>query len=414
MGSFQILAMFRRGLFYSYLSIYLRFFLELSVTETTLFATLPMIFNVIFQNFVWGYLSDRMQLRRTLIIIGEISAAISTVLVWYLHILPEDNYTSGYIVIFGLAFVEIFWSMSNVGWTALISDLYPADERAGLQGRLQGIGALGRFAGVLIGGLLYDGLAMQYEGWGFYEGPLFFIASSVMLISTIPMLFVPEGGIVKAEDVVGTGEKDAEAEAALKKSTARKFRVFLIAMVCIYFGLNSIVLLKSQYLTLESGFDISSQTLSYIFNMATLAIFLWGIFIKPISKKVKDEYLLMFGVFTAVLYLLGYMLSPHVALIFCSEFFGGSALAIIMASSYSYASRLIPPEKRGKQFALFNATHFLSWGLPGTLMAGPLVDFLIRSGYSQVFSYKMAFLAAVILISVGAFVLSISIRLGRN
>ena len=53
-SSFQVLAMFRRGLFYSYLSIYLRFFLGLSVTETTFFATFPMILNVLFQTFVWG------------------------------------------------------------------------------------------------------------------------------------------------------------------------------------------------------------------------------------------------------------------------------------------------------------------------------------------------------------------------
>ncbi|MHA2273314.1 MAG: hypothetical protein ACXACI_15755, partial [Candidatus Hodarchaeales archaeon] len=54
LSSFQVLAMFRRGLFYTYLSIYLRFYLGLSVTETTLFATIPMILNVTFQMFVWG------------------------------------------------------------------------------------------------------------------------------------------------------------------------------------------------------------------------------------------------------------------------------------------------------------------------------------------------------------------------
>ncbi len=80
-SSFQVLAMFRRGLFYSFLSIYLRFFLGLSVTETTLFATFPMVLNVLSQTFVWGAVSDRFQLRRTLIILGEISAAISTFLV---------------------------------------------------------------------------------------------------------------------------------------------------------------------------------------------------------------------------------------------------------------------------------------------------------------------------------------------
>jgi hypothetical protein len=60
-----MLAMFRRGPFYNYLSIYLRHFLGLSVAETTLFATLPMALNIFFQTFVWGLgLSDGLPLGR--------------------------------------------------------------------------------------------------------------------------------------------------------------------------------------------------------------------------------------------------------------------------------------------------------------------------------------------------------------
>lgn len=165
--------MFRRGLFYSFLSIYLRFFLGLSVTETTFFATFPMILNVLFQTFVWGAISDRFQKRRTLIILGELSAAISTFFVWYLHTLPEDSYASGYVIIVGLSVVEIFWSMSNIGWSALLSDIYPTHQRVGVQGRLSSIGAIGRIIGVWIGGLAYDGLSNFYEGWGFESGLLF-------------------------------------------------------------------------------------------------------------------------------------------------------------------------------------------------------------------------------------------------
>ncbi|MBL7180813.1 MAG: hypothetical protein ABIK98_06895 [Pseudomonadota bacterium] len=60
LSSFEMLAMFRRGLFYAYLSIYLRHYLGMSVTETTLFATLPMVANVCCQTFVWigGILYD--------------------------------------------------------------------------------------------------------------------------------------------------------------------------------------------------------------------------------------------------------------------------------------------------------------------------------------------------------------------
>ena len=82
--------MFRRGLFYSYLSIYLRHFLGLSVTETTLFATLPMVLNIVFQTFVWGVFSDKYQLRRTLIVCGEALAGFGTIIVWYAHTLTEN------------------------------------------------------------------------------------------------------------------------------------------------------------------------------------------------------------------------------------------------------------------------------------------------------------------------------------
>ena len=150
LSSFQILAMFRRGLFYTYLSIYLRNFLNLSVTETTLYATLPMIMSVIFQNFVWGPLSDKFQKRRTFIISGEIIAGIGTILVWLIHHSFTDYYLAGYVIIIGLSCVEIFWSMSNIGWSALISDLYPSLDRSKIMGRLTSIGGLGRMIGIFL------------------------------------------------------------------------------------------------------------------------------------------------------------------------------------------------------------------------------------------------------------------------
>jgi MFS family permease len=399
-------------LFYSYLSIYLRFFLGLSVTETTLFATLPMICNVLSQNFLWGQLSDRLQLRRTLIIIGEVSAAIITYIAWYVHTIPDDKIAAGYVLIIGLSIVEISWSMSNVGWTALLSDLYPAEERAGLQGKMQSFGAVGRFVGIWIGGLLYSGLPFKYEGWGFYEGWLFYIAIAVMLLSTIPMLFTPEGGVKKKEPDPAADSGDRTSPQ--KKQTgkiSRQYLFFLIAMVLIFFGMNSIVLLKSQYLSLDGGFDVSSRTLSYIVNMATIAIFFTGLMIKRLAIWLKDETLLMIGIGVAILYLLGYSLAPRLGFIYLAEVCSGAAMSIIMASSYAYASRLIPPHKRGKQFALYNSAFFLSWGLPGTIIAGPLVDYLISSGTSDLMAYKAAFVVAAIMMLIGSVVLAYTVRM---
>ncbi len=397
--------MFRRGLFYSYLSIYLRFFLGLSVTETTLFATFPMILNVIFQTFVWGGLSDRYQKRRTLIIVGEITAAITTVLVWFLHTLPASHHAAGYVIIIGLSVTEIFWSMSNVAWSALISDLYAAFERTAVQGRLASIGALGRIAGVWIGGLAYDGLARYYEGWGFHKGLLFFIASGVMIVSTIPMFFVPEGGIA-SNRITPT----AAPKTHMIRNLSRRFLLFLIAMVLINFGRNCVAVTKTQYLVLDDGFDVSSNLLSYIVNMQSVAAVIAGYVIARVSKKISDGMLITLGSGLACLNLLGFALARSLGVIFGSNFLAGASDVVIFTSSYTYASKLIPPAHRGKQFALFNATLFLSWGVGATLVAGPIVDSLIARGKTQVFGYRMSFMAALAMVIAGMIVFAICDR----
>jgi len=412
-SSFQALAMFRRGLFYSYLSIYLRFFLGLSVTETTFFATFPMVLNIVFQTFVWGVISDKYQKRRTLIILGEIFAAISTFFVWLVHTIPASRYTAGYIIIFGMSFVEIFWSMSNIGWSAIISDLYPERQRTEIQGKLTSIGALGRIIGVWIGGVAYDGLANLYEGWGFDKGLLFFIASGIMVLSTIPMFFVPEGGVKTNKDLTAEKYQSTERSKNVWSST-RIFVVFLLAMVFINFGRNSIALIIAQYLSLDQGFNVSSSLLGYIVNMQSLAMFLGGLFVVKLSRKFSDTTLLLFGSITAVVHLLGFMFARTLLLIFISNFLGGISMVIIMASAYSYVSRLIPPQQRGKQFALFNATFFLSWGVAGTLIAGPVVDILLKSGVNEIFAYQMSFLSAAVLVIIGIIIFIFVDRMARK
>lgn len=407
LSSFQILTMFRRGLFYSYLSIYLRFFLGLSVTETTLFATLPMVLNIVFQRFVWGIISDKYQKRRTLIILGEVLAAIGTAFVWYFHKIPVSKHAAGYVIIIGLSLVEIFWSMSNIGWSAIISDLYPDEERTGVQGRLSSLGALGRIVGVLIGGFAYDGLTRYYEGWGFDQGFLFFVASATMLVSTIPMFFVPEGGVKTKK----TQHADIQIDV---KGAYRVFTIFLLAMIFINFGRNSIAVIKAQYLSLDSGFDVSSQLLGYIVNMQSVGIFIFGLFVTRLSRRYRDVHLLYVGTFIAIISLIGFAFAEHLSIIFISNLLAGISMVVILAASYSYASRLIPPEHRGKQFAWFNATFFLSWGAAGTLIAGPLVDLLLRAGASQVSAYRVSFMSSAVLVVVGLIILCVTERMNRR
>ena len=399
LASFEMLAMFRRGLFYAFLSIYLRHHLGLSVTETTLFATFPMVVNVLAQAVVWGKVSDRFQLRRTLIIVGEVLAAFSTVSIWYLHRQFTEPAAAGYTIILGLTAIEIFWSMSNISWSALVSDIYDEQQRSHIQGRLTSMGGIGRIVGVWVGGLLYDGMGQHFEGWGFYEGPLFFVAAAIMLISTLPLFFLPEGG-------VGTTSSTSQEMSPQpgEHSSSKIFVIFLFGMAFINFGRNSIAIIFSQYLTLDSGLDLSSLTISYIFNTHSAAIVILGWMAGWICLRLGNAAALIAGTLAAVAGLSLLAVTTALPLIYVASFLRGIGDGVIMAAAYTYASILIPPLKRGRMFAWFNATFFLSFGLAGTLIAGPIVDGLIAAGRPQAVAYQVSFAAAAALTLIGVLI----------
>ena len=392
LSSFQMLAMFRRGLFYTYLSIYFRSFLLLSVTETTLYATLPMIMSVVFQYFVWGPLSDKLQKRRTLIILGEVLAGIGTILVWLVHYGISNLFIAGYIIIIGLSIIEIFWSMSNIAWSALISDLYPSIERSKIMGRLTSLGGIGRIFGISIGGILYN------YGFGFRDGPLFIVASLVMFISTFPMLLTPEGGIHHQVEI---NDKDNELDNSGKESYKKIFIIFIISLLLINFGRNSISVPYPQFLTLETGFAVDSIMLSWIANTRSISVLLIGFSAGFLSKKLGHSRTLILGSLIAILALVFTAVATDLSTIFVGSFLMGTGEVIIYASSYAIASDLIPEKIRAKLFGVYNTTFFLSWGLACTIISGPLIDFLINSGFEEIISYQAAFIVGTLITGIG-------------
>jgi MFS family permease len=376
--------MFRRGLFYTYLAIYLKHFLGLSVTTTALFATIPMIFNVVLQRYVWGVLSDKYQKRRSFIVLGELFAGVGTIAVWYCHLIPKDKIVSGYVIIAGLSVIEIFWSMSNIGWSALISDMYKKGSRVSVMGKLESLGGVGRFFGILAGGLLYDKLGFSYPGWGFYEGSLFFLSAGIMIISVFPMFLIPEGGI-KTED------KDDKNQTLTGDFNSFIFIIFITAMALIHFGRNSIAVSLPQYLTLKSGLDLSSIVLSNVVNIKSIAIIIFGITSGWAARKIGNYSYLMISSIAAGIALIVLGMADSLFWICVSSFLMGFSEVAILASSYELASQLIPPDRRARLFSVFNATLFLSWGIAGALIAGPITDYLIAVGRPAAYAYKVSF-----------------------
>ncbi len=369
----------------------MRDFLLLSVTETTLYATLPMLMSVIFQNFVWGPLSDKFQKRRTFIILGEVLAGIGTIMVWFVHSIVSNLLIAGYIIIIGLMCIEAFWSMSNISWSALISDIYPSKDRSKIMGQLTSVGGFGRIIGISIGGILYN------SGFGFRDGPLFFVAALVMFISSIPMIFTPEGGIKYIEKVEVENNENTSQNFNFKAI----FIVFIISLTFINFGRNSIATIYSQYLILDTGFAVDSILLSYIANTRSLAVLTIGFLAGTLSKKFGHSRTLILGVSLAIFALIITGLTDNLTFIFVGSFFIGTGEVIIYAASYVIASNLIPSKVRAKLFGVYNTTFFLSWGLAGTFISGPLIDFLLNSGFEEVISYQSAFIVGALITGIG-------------
>jgi MFS family permease len=397
LSSFQLLAMFRRGLFYTYLSIYFKFFLNLSVTETTLYATLPMLMSILFQNFVWGPISDKIQRRRLLIISGEIIAGIGILIVWAVHFNFTNLYLAGYVIIIGLTIIEMFWSMSNIGWTALVSDLYSFKNRSKIMGYLTSIGGLGRIIGISIGGFLYD------NGLGFRNGLLFFVSSFVMFVSTIPMIiFTPEGGI--RSNIKDESEKYPQINLDDSQKNMKIFIIFIISLTFINFGINSIAVPFPQYLKLDSGFSVSDITLSFIANTRSISMIMFGFSAGLLSKKFGHARTLILGSSFGIIALIIIATSVNLTSIFLGSFIIGASEVIIYASSYAFASILIPEAKRAKLFGAYNTTFFLSWGLACTLISAPLIDLLVSQGEPEVLAYQWAFIVGAIICFIGVLI----------
>ncbi|MFX1440277.1 MAG: MFS transporter, partial [Promethearchaeota archaeon] len=131
LSTFQFLAFFRRSIVYTFLSIYLRS-LGLSTTEVTLMATVGMIGNTLAQSLLWGNLLDKYRRPTEFVVAGEFFAGVAHIfmVLGYMFFLGLNQLIiAGYVIIFSLGGIEVFWSMSNVGWSALISELTEDDER---------------------------------------------------------------------------------------------------------------------------------------------------------------------------------------------------------------------------------------------------------------------------------------------
>ena len=411
LSTYQILTYFRRSIVYTFLVIYLRS-LGLSTTEVTLMATVGMIANALTQSFLWGNLLDKYRRPTEFVVTGEILAGFGHIFMVFGYVFflgMNQLVAAGYVIILCLGGIEIFWSMSNVGWSTLVSELTVIDERKKIMGQFSIIGGFGGIGGAYLGGFLYD------NGAGFANGSIFNVAAVVMILSGIIVYFsirLREEGKAQKSDELESSETHSLSE--LPSQLRVRYLIFIIALIFINFGRNSIAIISILFLADPTAFSATGGEIALYSNVGSIAAMVSGLLIGSVVAKAEDNKVMMFGVILSVAAISWLIITPSFALALTASFLFGASHVFIESSSYSIVSRMAPKEYRGRLFAYYNATFFLSWGVAATIVAGPIADYLIAEGLSNADGYRGSFIAALILIAIGIVILLVSFRYSKK
>jgi len=409
LSSFQFMAMARRGLFYTFLSLYLRAGLGLSVTATTLLASLSMIINSVSQTLIWGKLSDKYQARTSLVVIGETIAAFGYILVYFLHIHllnTAGSTAAAYSIIGGLSLLEFFWSMSNIGWSALISDLTTSKERGKLMSVISSVGGVGRVVGISVSGVLYD---WGGEAGGFKSGILFFFASGIMLASAVILW-------LSTHSSKPISNKQTDETAFRQKAVSstgynhKKFYWFLASIFIVGLGTYSLLQILILYVALDAPIGATSFDITMIRNSASITTIIASLLAGPIANKIGRKNALGLGLTLTVITPLLYVFAQNAVQMILINSLSGVSMAFMNVVGYLLASDLIPPERRGRLFGQYNAVTYIAFGVAGTLIGGPIADYLIHNGVAEASAYVTTFQVASAISLIGVIIFAWKVK----
>jgi len=413
--SFQFLTFMRRGVFYSFMYIYL-FSLLGNVTTTAALGTLTMLMSAAGQNFLWGKISDRYKLRVQLIVIGEVVAGIAYIIVFLTHKFFIDagrDVDAGLALIIGLAVLEFFWSMSDVGWAALVTDITSSETRGGFVGAINFVTSIGRMTGINLAGYLYLG------GLGFRHGTIFYIVTAMLFTGATIMWFVSKSiktsktstSIYLMNEEESDLPSDSQAIAQASAQNEHTFVWFLIALTIIILGSASVNQIFLLFLQLKDGLNASDLEVSFILSAWTLGGMAASLLAGRLADKVGRTVVILAGLLMATASPLFYSIAPNVFSMAMVYGINGIALMTIQTAGFALAGDIIPEHRRGRLLSRYNTVIALSWGPAGLLIGGPIADVQTRVlGVSASAAYTNAFITSSILILLGTAVFLTKVR----
>ncbi|MFQ6073664.1 MAG: MFS transporter [Candidatus Bathyarchaeia archaeon] len=413
LGSFQFLSFTRRGIFYSFMYIYL-FSLLGKVTAAAGLGTFTMLTSAAGQNLLWGRISDRYRLRAKLVVVGELIAGFTYILVFLVHRSLLDagrSFDAGLAIISGLSLLEFFWSMSDVGWAALLTDVTTPQTRGGLIGAFNFLASVGRMSGVLIAGFLYGG------GSGFREGTIFYVVVTMLFIGAAVMFKASKSIEKQTRQARSSQRERVKAELGLDQkrsnqfSNEKTFFWFLVSLIIVVLGAASVNQIFLFFLQLDEGLGASDVEVSLIVAAWTVGGMTASVFLGKLSDRIGRVKVILGGLILAAIIPLLYGFVPNVGLMAVTYGLNGLSFMTIRTVGFAFAGDIIPEHKRGRLLSRYNTVMALSWGPAGFLIGGPLADFQTETlKISTRDAYINAFLVSSLLVFLGMSLFFVKIR----
>jgi MFS family permease len=379
-----------------------------TVTSTTLLGTLNMVSSALGQNLLWGKISDRYRLRAKLIIAGESIAAAAYLIVFLVHkslLNVQANFAAGVSLIVGLSFLEFFWSMSDVGWAALLTDVTTTKTRGGIVGTLNFIASLGRMIGISFAGFLYN------NGEGFRQGTIFYIVIAMLVASAtimwITSMFTEKTNIKAKEVIVKEEEK---IETSVKSDNSQIYKWFLISLIIIVIGTACINQVFLLFIKLPEGLNASDPEMSLILTAWTLGGMLTSLLSGWLADRIGRASVFFTGLVLATITPSLYHLASNVLSMAIVYGLNGIGFWTIQTVGFAFAGDIIPENKRGRLFSRYNTVMALGWGPAGFLVGGPLADIQTKIfGLTPYTAYVNTFYASSILAASGTVLFALKV-----
>jgi MFS family permease len=395
---FEFLTFLRRGVFYTFMINYL-YLLMGTVTSTAALGTLNMIASSIGQNLLWGRICDRYKLRAQLIVAGETIAAFTYIAVFLAHtslIAARNNFEAGLTIIFGLSILEFFWSMSDVGWAALLTDITTPQTRGRTVGVLNFIASSGRLVGILFAGFLYN------DGQGFKNGTIFYIVTILLFIGAALMTLTSRRIKTRRSVEEETTSNNEVTSARFNDQDMKTYHWLLVSLIVIVMGAASINQIFLLFMPLKEGLNATDSEMSLILTAWTIGGMIASLAAGRLSDRIGRARVLLLGLVIAILTPPFYSLAHNVPLMALTYGLNGVSFWTVQTVGFVLSGDLIPEHGRGRLLSRYNAVMALSWGPAGVLIGGPLADFQVKAlGLSSYAAYVNTFYVSSTILALG-------------